>query len=236
VTATTRVIVSGRTAAGKTTHAYLLAAEFGLRYVSASQLLLRRRGEHAVQAPDYWITDAGQATSRSPATGWVDGELRRLLAEPVDSVFDCVSLAWHKGAGTLAIWLESSLDSRIAKAASSQRRDRRGQPMPPDHLRAALTRKDAAAGDLLRDSAGADLAGDPRVFDLVVDVSGSTRTESRAAARVGIREVHGLLAAACAAWCSAGGRELAEWERACAEAAPSVMVARAPDWIRAPGR
>ena len=54
------VCISGLTASGKTTHSHLLAGEFGLTYVSGSQIQLNFMGVSPIQKKDFWITPAAK--------------------------------------------------------------------------------------------------------------------------------------------------------------------------------
>ena len=160
-------MLSGYTAAGKTTHAHVLAGVFGLHYVSASQILLSMLGKSPVQAPDFWVTDEGKAVWMTPEARRVDDELVRLESTMTHTVFDAFTMPWlHKGPA-LTIWLESSFDSRVLKATISHRGHTGREE---SELRQRLREKDGALQRRLREM-GVDPAVVTAQFDLVLDIS-----------------------------------------------------------------
>ena len=50
------VCISGLTASGKTTHSHLLSGEFGMTYVSGSQIQLNFLGVSPIQTRDFSIS------------------------------------------------------------------------------------------------------------------------------------------------------------------------------------
>jgi len=117
----TNIAFAGLTAAGKTTHARLLADALGYSYVSATDILFEilRVPE---QGRDIWFTqlDAISAAREGDA---VDDELEsRLegLARTRDrTVFDSWALAWICPSPMVRIWIESDLASRTRKCLVS---------------------------------------------------------------------------------------------------------------------
>ena len=72
------ICISGLTASGKTTHAHLLAGEFGLTYVSGSQIQLNFMGVSPIQTKDFWITVEAKKLWDEKQFAQIDSELLRL--------------------------------------------------------------------------------------------------------------------------------------------------------------
>lgn len=72
------ICISGLTASGKTTHSHLLAGEFGLTYVSGSQIQLNFMGVSPIQSKDFWITDKAKAFWNEKEFDRIDHEMTRL--------------------------------------------------------------------------------------------------------------------------------------------------------------
>lgn len=113
------VVISGLTAAGKTTHGKLLAEAMGMPYFSASDAL------RALVSKEHGVSDAwgerwhpGVDTVRND--GDVDRQVDRMMLEVVQrsdhGLFDACFLPWlYDGSDVINIWLESDLESRIRK-------------------------------------------------------------------------------------------------------------------------
>ena len=115
------VCVSGLTAAGKTTHSLLLAGEFGLTFVSGSQVRLFQSGVFPIQQKDFWVTAEGKSLWREEVFERVEVELLRLESLATGYVFDTFTMPWLHKAPALCIWLESDIDSRAIKSKISHR-------------------------------------------------------------------------------------------------------------------
>jgi cytidylate kinase len=116
----TNIAFAGLTAAGKTTHAQLLAADLGYSYVSATDILF-----DILQLPrggNPWFTqlDAISAAREGDA---VDDELEARLEDLAQArdqtVFDSWALAWISPVPMARIWIESDLPSRTRKCLVS---------------------------------------------------------------------------------------------------------------------
>ncbi|MFA4919695.1 MAG: hypothetical protein WC581_10650 [Thermodesulfovibrionales bacterium] len=91
------VCISGLTASGKTTHSHLLAGEFGLTYVSGSQIQLNFMGVSPIQTKDFWITPEAKAFWDGDQFNRIDDELLRLESIGKGYVFDTSTMPWrHK--------------------------------------------------------------------------------------------------------------------------------------------
>ena len=105
------ICISGLTASGKTTHTHLLAGEFGLTYVSGSQIQLNFLGVSPIQSKDFWITLESKKLWNEEQFEKIDTELMRLETQSTGYIFDTSTMPWRHKKPSLCIWLESSLDS-----------------------------------------------------------------------------------------------------------------------------
>ena len=116
------VAFAGLTAAGKTTHARLLAEQLGYSYVSATEALLDILD---IDAPSeqIWFERFEQIQAARQGDG-VDDELdlrlSLLAAGSTAAVFDTWALAWVGPSPMLRVWIESDEDSRARKCLVSQ--------------------------------------------------------------------------------------------------------------------
>ena len=120
------VAFAGLTAAGKTTHAKLLAKSLGYEYVSATEILLRILGIEK-EAERIWFAESGPIWAAREGDA-ADEELERQLTSMASRsdgiVFDTWALAWIGEAPLLRIWIESDLESRARKCYVSQGEDK----------------------------------------------------------------------------------------------------------------
>ncbi len=190
------VVVSGMTAAGKSTHGALLAQDLGLRYVSATELLARivaQRVGGPVQQRWQPSLDAARGQDES-----IDDELDRALSErlrePEGGVFDACLLPWVEPRhAAVNVWIESDLPSRLRKCVVSHWGDGIDEA-------AAATRvadKDAFTADRLARSVGCDYTPDDR-FSVVAANTDLIPRPTPEAARAGIAAFRPVLTAAVA--------------------------------------
>jgi cytidylate kinase len=186
------IIVSGLTAAGKTTHALLIAKWLGYDYVSASELMLRLLKVSADTDNSLWATSLStieRLRDEYPA----DEEVNRLLIAEAQrrtcTVFDSWSLPWlADGIPCIRLYIESDLESRTLKVSVSQQP--RGTRLSLDACRALAEEKDRTTADRLRPLLGVDIRTDRSVFDAVLDSSALIREPTITAARAGISAFH----------------------------------------------
>jgi cytidylate kinase len=118
------IAISGLTAAGKTTHAKILAAELGYSYVSATEVMAGMLGiERGEVGPGFW-QKYGDVIARVRDTTDLDRELdNRLIAMATSEeqlVIDAWALPWLvQQKACISIWIESDHHSRTLKAAVS---------------------------------------------------------------------------------------------------------------------
>jgi cytidylate kinase len=184
------VIISGLTAAGKTTHCHLLAGEFGLRYVSGSQILLYLSGRFPVQRRDFWVSDEAQTLWKSSEADRVDEELARLESTEKGLVIDSLATPWLHRDPAFKIWLESSLESRVTKALISHQGT---SHFSRAELEARLQEKDQIQRERFLRKYGFDLLLDRRPFELILDISQCIKGTTLKDALGSIRAVHSLI-------------------------------------------
>jgi cytidylate kinase len=162
------VCISGLTASGKTTHSHLLAGEFGLTYVSGSQIQLNFMGVSPIQTKDFWITPEAKAFWDGDQFNRIDDELLRLESIGKGFVFDTSTMPWRHKHPSLCIWLESSLESRVTKSIVSHRGNSQYTPAEyPDRIR----EKDRATTELYKGLYSIDIGTDLSCFDLILDIT-----------------------------------------------------------------
>ena len=162
------VCISGLTASGKTTHCHLLAGEFGLTYVSGSQIQLNFMGVSPIQTKDFWITDKAKSFWSKKEFNRIDAELLRLESIAEGYIFDTSTMPWRHKRPALCIWLESSLQSRVIKSIISHRGSR---TFSPDEYPQRIAQKDEATISLYKQLYDIDIGSDLAVFDLIIDIS-----------------------------------------------------------------
>lgn len=162
------VCVSGLTASGKTTHTHLLAGEFGLTYVSGSQIQLNFMGVSPIQPKDFWISEEAKRFWDADGFSQIDSELLRLEERSAGYVFDTSTMPWRHKEPALCIWLESSLESRVLKSIVSHRGR---SDVPPHEYAERIANKDRATIDLYKQLYGIDIGSNTSCFDLVIDIS-----------------------------------------------------------------
>jgi CMP/dCMP kinase len=194
------VVISGLTAAGKTTHAYLLAEHLGLQYVSASRVLAARAGLE-VNPEHHWWLDAGgrlssaRAKSNEPDT-YVDRVMVQLAEERDGQVFDAWALAWTRSAPMLRIWLASDEASRYRKCHVSHLADR---SLPLEECQRIVDAKDDESRRIFLRLHGFDLYRDHDVFDMILDLSDLIPEATPACSRQSVARADAYLQAVVAA-------------------------------------
>jgi cytidylate kinase len=197
------VCISGLTASGKSTHSHLLAGEFGLTYVSGSQILLNWAGISPIQPKDFWVTPEARKLKAADGYARIDSELLRIESIGQGYIFDTSTHPWRHRRPALCIWLESDLNSRVLKSVVSHRG--RG------HLRLEeypekITEKDNDTITLCHSLHGINIGTDLSPFDLILDISGLIREATLEASLESIRLAHSIIKPA-AAWYLTGRAE-----------------------------
>jgi cytidylate kinase len=187
------VCISGLTAAGKTTHSHLLAGEFGLTYVSGSQIQLNFMGVSPIQTKDFWITQEAKAFWDKTQFKRIDAELIRLESIAEGYVFDTSTMPWRHKRPALCIWLESTPQSRVLKSIVSHRG--RGR-FSRDGYFERILEKDAATISLYKDLYDIDIGADLSCFDLILDISTLIKEPTLEASLKSIAIAHSIIRSA----------------------------------------
>ena len=182
------IAISGLTAAGKTTHAQLLAHWLDYRYISATQIMLEIAGYGESTIEGIWLRAdpniRSVLTDISVARKLTD-TLTRLAATERSVVFDSWGLSWAYQGPLVRLWIDSDRLSRSWKCYVSQ------GPSPSLSV-VECTRliddKDLQTRSLFREEYGVDIFSDRSVFDVVLDNSWLIRQPTREAADRGIRD------------------------------------------------
>ncbi|MHB8413797.1 MAG: cytidylate kinase family protein [Acidiferrobacteraceae bacterium] len=184
------VCISGLTASGKTTHSHLLSGEFGLTYVSGSQIQLNFLGVSPIQSRDFWIAAEAKGLWNEQSFDRIDNELLRLESIAQGYIFDTSTMPWRHKRPALCIWLESSLESRIVKAIVSHRGQGRFSHAEYRHK---IMEKDAATAALYKRLYDINIGTDLSCFDLVLDISNLITKPSFDASLASIHAAHSLI-------------------------------------------
>jgi cytidylate kinase len=209
---TCNIAFAGLTAAGKTTHARLLAPELGYEYVSATDILLEMLG---VDTPgdQVWFTRL-QEINEARGDGAVDAELEQRLLElnrtRQATVFDTWALAWIGDAPLVRIWLESDPDSRARKCVVSQRQQRLGI----DECRDLIHDKDTFNRELFTQRHGFDLFTDRDRYDVILCNSHLISQATDTASQEGIEAFAPIVHAAVTSVLTSDTTNARELERA----------------------
>jgi cytidylate kinase len=214
------ICISGLTASGKTTHSHLLAGEFGLTYVSGSQIQLNMLGVSPIQTRDFWITVEAKKLWNRDQFKSIDAELLRLEARAQGYIFDTSTMPWRHQERALCIWLESDLDSRVRKAIVSHR-GRGGRDLAT--YLALIADKDQATKSLYNDLYGIEIGHDLSPFDLILDISDLIAEPTFDASLSSIQITHEFIRAASAHFLT-GRQEFADDFRRAAARRPGLVA------------
>ena len=213
------VCISGLTASGKSTHSHLLAGEFGLTYVSGSQILLNYAGVSPIQPKDFWVTPEARKLKAADGYSRIDSELLRIESIGQGYIFDTSTQPWRHKRPALCIWLESDLPSRVLKSIVSHRG--RGH-LGPEEYAEKIAEKDSDTVGLCRELYGIEIGIDLSPFDLILDLSGLIHEATLDASIESIRVAHSLIRPA-AAWYLTGRADFETQIRAAVERYPAVV-------------
>jgi cytidylate kinase len=163
-----RLVISGLTAAGKTTLARKLADQLTIDYVSASTILRRTLGDTS----DHWTPALDLRRNDLSLELKVDRLVQEAFRQSEHAVFDCWGLPWIAGDMTgpvVFIWIESDPESRFRKCFVSYLE--RGAPKSYRECRDIVIAKDAKSREIFMENWGFDIYTDRSPFNIVLDAS-----------------------------------------------------------------
>ncbi len=176
------VVVSGLTAAGKTTHCKLLAEFLGYDYFSASTALRDLMDNPGDES--YWNTEWDLLRESGELDRRLDERMLAELESRHDTVFDAWALPWTSKSSALRIWLHSDLASRANKVVVSRLRS--GETLSVDEGLTIAKEKDRTSREMFLEHHAFDLFQDHDLFDLSFDLSTLISEPSVRASDIGI--------------------------------------------------
>lgn len=185
-----RILISGWTAAGKTTHAHLLAAELGWTYIGMSHIM---KEFTAVTDLRDWTP---QQDKIRKSDGRIDIEADCHLLDVVSNRSSIIVDAWlqpwlYRSPSAIRVWLESSRPTRAKKCTVSYLRDR--NHLSEQQAADIVHDKDDFAREQFIKLYGIRFGYDPELFDLRIDNSAYITDASISASDAGIRSFQPVL-------------------------------------------
>lgn len=163
------IAFAGLTAAGKTTHALLLADELGYEYVSATKILLELLDMPAVDHRSVWFSKLDEI-NRLREGDALDDELEarliQLATERDGLVLDTWALPWISDEPMIRIWVESDRRSRSWKCYVSQGKK---HERDIETCAALIDTKDQTTREIFKRRHKFDLFSDRSRFDLILE-------------------------------------------------------------------
>jgi cytidylate kinase len=191
----TNIVISGLTAAGKTTHARRLAKQLGYDYVSASQYLAEAAGI-AVEGPGHWWMSKGDQVAAARRRARIDEKVDRMLTtlarDGKQTIFDAWALPWISDAPMVCIWLQSDFPSRCRKCLISHL----NEGISYTDCTTTIEEKDAESRQIFQALHGFDLFLDHEDFDIILDLSELIPQPTRACSESSIARAHRYLSVA----------------------------------------
>jgi cytidylate kinase len=190
----TKIVLSGLTAAGKTTHTKLLAQRLGYESVHVTDILLRELG---IRRPSQNVWVGRLAELESMRNGnTVDDQVDEILLSSVREkqhvIVDAWAFPWYGPQDMLRIWIGSDRLSRAWKCSVSALGVRE---MTTEESATLIDEKDDITRRRFRDRYGFDLYSDRSVFDFVLDNSHLISEPTLASSEAGIQRFDMVLAA-----------------------------------------
>ena len=185
-----RILISGWTAAGKTTHAHLIAAELGWTYIGMSHIM---KEFTALEDLRDWTPQQDRIRKSDSR---IDIDADRHLLEVVSSRSSIIVDAWLqpwlcRSESAIRVWLDSSRPARTKKCAVSYLRDQ--SHLSEQQAANIVHNKDGFAREQFVKLYGIRFDYDPALFDLRIDNSSYITEPSISASDAGIREFQPVL-------------------------------------------
>lgn len=160
-----RIAISGLTAGGKTTLSLKFVRDYGLSYVSGSQVLRDLLGDSS----STWHPSIDQQRDTLALEREVDLTVLQRFSNRPEGVFDTWSLPWLARGEVEGIWIESDFESRVRKCMVSYLE--RGLSISYDESKAIVLAKDKKSREVMRQNWNFDLFSDRSPFNLIIDAS-----------------------------------------------------------------
>ncbi|HEX7632719.1 MAG TPA: cytidylate kinase family protein [Candidatus Saccharimonadales bacterium] len=162
------IAFAGLTAAGKTTHAKILAEELGYEYVSATEIIMELTGFEG-DPNQAWLRNY-EKIEKAREGDAVDIELERRLTDLANRqdglVLDTWAMAYIYEGPLLRIWLESDRPSRVRKCYVSQGEEKARDIRGCEDL---VVMKDTETRQKFQNRLNFDLFTDMSNYDAIID-------------------------------------------------------------------
>lgn len=179
------IAFAGLTAAGKTTHAKILAEQLGYKYVSATEIILDIL-DMANDPDSVWFTHYDEIEKEREGDK-IDIELESRVRKMADSqgglVLDTWAMAYIYKGPLIRIWIESDESSRTRKAYVSQNE----KSLELNGCNLLINRKDSETREKFITRLGFDLFTDMSRYDTVVCNTDLIPLPTKASSKDGIR-------------------------------------------------
>jgi cytidylate kinase len=180
------IAFAGLTAAGKTTHARLLAEQLGYEVISATAIILDILGVRA-NPEKIWFTNYERIQKAREDDG-IDSELERRIRKLADSqdglILDTWAMAYIYEGPLIRVWIESDEDSRVRKCYVSQGREK---SLNLSACRQLIQEKDTSVRSQFIRRLHFDLFRDRSKYDAIVTNSDLIPEPTDRCSRAGIR-------------------------------------------------
>lgn len=183
-----RIVISGLTAAGKTTHGQRLANDLGLPFYSASDEFRRILAIENLRFGERWSPEIDVERKSTPN---IDDQVDKSVSTAMDSgpgVFDAALLPWVTDRDDcLLVWLDSGVLSRTRKCYISHLGD-----LKMDLAQAAeiVSKKDRVSIQRVLSKRGGAMHPDSNLFHVIISNDDTLTENSRQAANDGIERFH----------------------------------------------
>lgn len=191
----TSVLISGLTAAGKTTHSLLLADALGYECLHFTQLLLEQLDICSEDENQVWFERMREIEALR-GDGRIEGAIDRQLADAVSRndrlVVDSILAPWLAADAPICVWIGSD---RLSRAWKCQFSASMVAGVDTPAAAALIDEKDALTRKRFRSARGVDIYTDRKPFDFVLDNSHLISAPTEAAVQSGIAVFHKILRA-----------------------------------------
>lgn len=183
------VAFAGLTAAGKTTHAKILAEELGFEYISATDIILDILQIRETTPDRVWFSSYDKI-EQARKDDRIDIELESRITNITDKqdglVLDTWAMAWiYSGTMPMVrLWIESDEDSRTRKCYVSQGTNK---TLDMDDCRKLVTKKDTDTRIKFQRRLGFDIFTDRERYDIIFNNTMLIPEATEEVAREGIK-------------------------------------------------